>query len=64
MIGQTHPISFPAKIIMNKESLQIEAIFKIDRTKWGMLMDSDPEEPLYILPNVNIKLNIMSTRSK
>lgn len=64
MLGQTYPISFPAKITMHKENLQVQATFKIDRTKWGMLMDSDPEKPLYILPNVNIKLNIISTRFK
>ncbi|MND73801.1 YceI-like domain protein [compost metagenome] len=63
MLGQTHPISFPAKITVNKENLLVEANFKIDRTKWGMLMDSDPNKPLYILPDVNIKLKLISTKS-
>lgn len=63
MLGQTHPISFPAKITVNNEGLQVEAQFKIDRTKWGMLMDSDPNKPLYILPDVNIKLKLISTKS-
>ncbi|MEQ7798643.1 YceI family protein [Pedobacter sp. ASV1-7] len=64
MLGQTHPISFLAKITTNKESLFVEANFKIDRTKWGMMMDSDPEKPLYIFPDVNIKLRLALIKSK
>ncbi|MEN0059400.1 MAG: YceI family protein [Bdellovibrio sp.] len=36
MIGQTHPIEFPAKIVNNQGVLTGEALVKIDRTKWGL----------------------------
>src|SRR5215217_5222127 len=58
MVGETHSISFPAKITYNMDSLKTEATFKIDRTKWGMKSYSDPKQGLYILPDVDIHLNI------
>ncbi|MCW3162743.1 YceI family protein [Chryseobacterium oryctis] len=65
MIGQTHSISFPAKVSTNADgSLKVEAKFKIDRTKWGMLTDSDPAQPLYILPNVDIELELITSKAK
>ena len=36
MIGKTNPISFPAKISMDKGVASGEATLKIDRTKWGL----------------------------
>lgn len=58
MVGQTHPLSFPAKITLGPDSLQALAGFKLNRLTWGMTSYNDPSKPLYILPDVEIKLNI------
>lgn len=63
MLGQTHPITFPAKVIVNKSSIVAEANLKIDRTKWGMTYDSDPSKPLYILPEVELKIKLVTSKS-
>ncbi|GAA4440151.1 YceI family protein [Ravibacter arvi] len=63
MLGQTHPISFPAKITVSEENLTAEANLKIDRTKWGMTFDSDPEQPLYIFPDVELKLKLVARKN-
>lgn len=63
MLGKTNFISFPAKITSTAESLITEAKFKIDRTKWGMNIYSDPAGQLYILPDINISLNIQSSKT-
>lgn len=62
MVGETHSINFPAKITTTKDSLKTEAVFKIDRTRWGMKSFTDPAKGLYILPNVDIHLNIQAGR--
>ncbi|MEN9808460.1 MAG: hypothetical protein RLZZ488_27 [Pseudomonadota bacterium] len=36
MIGKTQPISFPAKIALDKTNATGQATIKIDRTKWGL----------------------------
>lgn len=36
MIGKTNPVSFPAKIMVDKGTATGEATIKIDRTKWGL----------------------------
>lgn len=64
MLGKELPISFPAKITVNKESLIGEANLKIDRTKWGMTYDSDPTKPLYIYPDIEIKLKLVTEKTK
>jgi polyisoprenoid-binding protein YceI len=58
MIGQTHELSFPAKITLTRDSLQTVAAFKLNRLSWGMTSFNDPTKELYILPDVEIKLNI------
>lgn len=62
MIGQTHEISFPAKITSDGATVHTDAYFKINKLKWGMTSYNDPEESLYLLPEVEITLNITSTR--
>jgi polyisoprenoid-binding protein YceI len=64
MIGETHELSFPAMISLTGDSLKTEAIFKLDRTKWGMNIYNDPTKPLYIYPDVNIALHIQAGRVK
>jgi polyisoprenoid-binding protein YceI len=64
MLGQTHAISFPAKIIAKGDSLLTEARFDIDRTKWGMNNYNDPKQKLYILPAVHIHLTVQAAINK
>jgi polyisoprenoid-binding protein YceI len=59
MLGNTHPISFPAKIDFIANKLAVEASFKIDRTKWGMLHAADPGlKNRHIYPEVDIHLKV------
>ncbi|GAB2685306.1 hypothetical protein GCM10027037_03490 [Mucilaginibacter koreensis] len=62
MVGQTHSMSFPAKITATADSLTTEAKFKLDRTKWGMNIYTDPTKQLYIYPEVNIHLTVKSAK--
>jgi polyisoprenoid-binding protein YceI len=62
MIGQTHSLSFPAKVVTEKSGLHTKAAFKLNRLQWGMTSYNDPTEALYILPEVEIKLDIVSDR--
>lgn len=61
MIGNTHSLSFPARIKFEREYLAVEAFFQIDRTKWGMKYATNPEkEKHYIYPEVDIHLKVLS----
>ena len=62
MVGQTHPITFPAKIVMVQDSLKVESKLKIDRTKWGMTKYSDAAAPDYIIPNADIHLKLAAAK--
>lgn len=60
MLGKTNPVSFPAKITLTNGNLTTEALFKIDRLKWGMTYASDPAVPEhYIYPEVDIHLKLL-----
>lgn len=63
LIGQTHQLRFPAKVTMNGDSIQAEATFNLNRLNWGMNSFSDPEQPLFILPNVAITLHIRTIKT-
>lgn len=62
MLGQTHPVTFPAHIRMVNDSLVTDAKFRLDRTKWGMKSYSDPKQQLYIYPNVRITLHVKAAK--
>ena len=62
MLGQTHPVSFPAKITATGDSLITEAKFSINRNQWGMTNYNDPSKKLYILPDVNIHLSVKAAK--
>lgn len=64
MLGQTHGISFPAKITASGDSLMTEAKFSINRNLWGMTNYNDPSKKLYILPDVNIHLTVKAAAPK
>ena len=62
MVGQTHKLSFPARITHTTQKINAEAYFPLDRTKWGMNSYTNPNEGLYIEPNVDIHLEIEAFR--
>ncbi|ADY53200.1 YceI family protein [Pseudopedobacter saltans DSM 12145] len=62
LIGQTHELSFPAKIEFSNDSLKTTANFTFNRLKWGMESFNDPNEKLYILPEIEITLDIHSAK--
>jgi len=64
MVGETHPLSFPAMISIIGDSLKTEAKFKLDRTKWGMNIYNDPTQNLYIYPDVEISLHVQAGKIK
>lgn len=63
MIGQTHSIQIPAVIKTVKDSISAEGSFKLNRLQWGMNSFNDPEEALYILPDVDITLKVYCKRA-
>lgn len=58
MIGQIHNIQIPAIIRMEKDKISAKGSFKLNRLQWGMNSFNDPEKGLYILPDVDISLNL------
>ncbi|MFD2514983.1 YceI family protein [Pontibacter locisalis] len=59
MLGQTQSLSFPAKIVLAGGKADIEAAFKLDRTKWGMNYAADPAlGDHHVLPEVDIRLDL------
>lgn len=64
MLGKPLPVSFPAKIEVNNGNIAVDAVFKIDRTRWGMnYATSDTLPPdLYIMPEVEISLHLRGER--
>lgn len=63
MLGQTHPISFPAMISLQGNTLQLKANLKLDRTKWGMNYAADPAlGDHHILPEVDIQFDLKANR--
>jgi polyisoprenoid-binding protein YceI len=63
MVGQTHSIQIPAKVIAEHEKISAEGSFKLNRLQWGMNSYNDPEQQLYILPDVDIKLQLHFIKS-
>jgi len=62
MLGKANTISIPARITVENGVISTKASFNIDRLKWGMNSYNDPEAELYILPEVEIKLDIKATK--
>ena len=63
MIGQTHSIQIPATIKTEKDKIAAEGSFKLNRLQWGMNSFNDPDQELYILPDVEISLKLYFDRS-
>ncbi|HWK07917.1 MAG TPA: YceI family protein [Puia sp.] len=64
MIGETHQLSFPAKISITGDSLTTVATFNLDRTQWGMTIYNDSTQRNYIYPTVEIDLEIQAGKTK
>jgi polyisoprenoid-binding protein YceI len=65
LIGQTQPLSFPARVDLQNGTLAVEATFKLDRTKWGMTYAADPKlKNRHIFPEVDIHLKISALRKE
>ncbi len=62
LIGETHPLDFSAKITLAKDSLNATADFTFNRLQWGMSSYNDPKQQMYILPDIEIKLNLQFIR--
>jgi polyisoprenoid-binding protein YceI len=65
LIGNTHPISFPARVDFLGEELAVEAKFSFDRTKWGMNYAADPAlKNRHIYPEVAIHLKAFGKKQQ
>ena len=65
LIGNTHPITFPARIEFQEDAFSVEAKFNIDRTKWGMHYAADPAlKNRHIFPEVNIQIALSANRNR
>ncbi|MDF2381528.1 YceI family protein [Nostoc ellipsosporum NOK] len=62
LIGQTHNLSFPIRISKTNDQLLAQAVFSFNRLDWGMGSFSDPTQGLYILPDINIILDIAAQK--
>lgn len=62
MLGKSNTIDIPAKVSAKNDIITTSASFSINRFNWGMNSFNDPEEELYILPDVEIKLDITAKR--
>lgn len=64
MLGKPLPVSFPAKIDINNGSIAVDAVLKIDRTRWGMNYGTaDTLAPAQkIMPEVGITLHLRGDR--
>jgi polyisoprenoid-binding protein YceI len=63
LLGNTHPLSFPARIQLEGDDLKVEATFSMDRTRWGMTHAADPAlKNRHIHPEVGIHLRVSATR--
>lgn len=61
MVGKTLPITFPAKITIADKKITVDAMLKVDRTKWGITFDASPELPddKRIMPDMDIHLKLL-----
>ncbi|TKC07463.1 YceI family protein [Pedobacter frigoris] len=62
LLGNRHPLEFPAKVLITESKLQITAAFTFDRSKWGMnyhLDNSYPDKDR-ILPGIEVSFDLTS----
>jgi len=65
LIGNTHTISFPARLDLQENALAVEATFKLNRIQWGMTYAADPKlKNRHIFPEVDIHLKVSGVRNE
>jgi polyisoprenoid-binding protein YceI len=57
MLGKTKPVSFPATIAVQGDTLTLSSEFKIDRTNWGMVYGKGQIDNM-----VSLKLNVKAKK--
>ena len=64
LLGQTHPITFPAKIDLTDNTIAVRADLSVDRTQWGITYAANPTLPAEqnILPAIKLHLDVQGTR--
>jgi polyisoprenoid-binding protein YceI len=63
LIGKTISMQLPAVIEMGTDEISAQSTFKLNRLKWGMNSFNDPEQNMYILPDIDISLKLFFTRT-
>ncbi|OJW39585.1 MAG: hypothetical protein BGO56_01835 [Sphingobacteriales bacterium 48-107] len=62
LLGNTRVLSFPIRISRTNDQLLAQAVFSFNRLDWGMGAFNDPTQGLYILPDINIILDIAARK--
>lgn len=63
MKGVSKQISFPAKVMINDQTITADANFNIDRTQWGLSYGNDKSlRDKFISPTVNIGLHLVAVK--
>lgn len=60
LLGNTHPLSFPALVTITDKTLNIKATFSFNQTIWGMNYHVDPSYPENdrIVPDIEVKFDL------
>lgn len=60
LLGNTHPLNFPALVTVTDKTLKIKATFSFNQTIWGMNYHVDPSYPENdrIVPDIEVKFNL------
>ncbi len=60
LLGKSNPVTFPARIDLNGDSFQLEALTQFDRTLWGMNYATEPGLPdeESIKPGIGVHLKL------
>jgi polyisoprenoid-binding protein YceI len=64
LLDKTNSVSFPARIDIHNNTLNVDGMLILDRTQWGMNYANDPAlGEHYILPNVSVSLKVVARRT-
>ncbi|RYY37805.1 MAG: YceI family protein [Sphingobacteriaceae bacterium] len=66
LIGNTHPLEFPAEVTINGDNITVKAAFTFDRTIWGMNYHVDESYPDAdrILKGIAVEFDIKASVKK
>lgn len=62
IVGKTNPVSFPVKIKLQGNQLEVIGETSIDRTLWGMSYASDENavDSMYVRPGIDIQFKLVA----